>query len=187
MLDEKQRQTLLAIARESINGVLSGRPIDLKAIEIDDALRRPAGAFVTLTTEGGDLRGCIGSIAAVEPMFKAVSSSAISAALRDPRFTPVRPAELPRLHVEISVMGPIERVKDVDEIQVGRDGLIISRGPYAGLLLPQVATDYGWDREEFLDHTCMKAGLPAGAWRSPDTKIEKFSAEVFGEETSEQK
>ena len=187
MLTEKQRQTLLAIARESIAGVLSGRPFDLKSIEVDDALRRPAGAFVTLTTDHGDLRGCIGSIQAREALYKAVSSSAISAAIHDPRFIPVQPNELPSLHLEISVMGPIERVKDVNEIEVGRDGLIMSRGGYAGLLLPQVATDYGWGREEFLDHTCTKAGLPPGAWRSPDTKIEKFSAEVFGEETTEQK
>jgi AmmeMemoRadiSam system protein A len=187
MLDEKQRKTLLAIARESIAGVLAQRPVDLSAFKVDDALRRPAGAFVTLTTAGGDLRGCIGSIHAIEPMFKAVSSSAISAALSDPRFYPVKAAELPKLHLEISVMGPIERVKDIAEIEPGRDGLIISRGPYAGLLLPQVATEYGWGREEFLDHTCVKAGLPAGAWRSPETKIERFSAEVFGEETADHK
>ena len=185
MLDEKQRKTLLAIARNSIAGVLAGQPFDLKAIELDDVLRQPAGAFVTLTTANGSLRGCIGSIRAIEPMYKAVSSSAGSAALRDPRFSPVRANELATLYLEISVMGPIERVKEVGEIEVGGHGLIISRGPYAGLLLPQVATEYGWGRDEFLDHTCLKAGLPSGAWRSSETKIERFSAEVFGEETAD--
>lgn len=185
MLDEKQRQTLLRIARESIAAALGGNRPVLHEEEIDDVLRKPAGAFVTLKTAEGDLRGCIGSIQAVEPMYKAVASSAISAAVRDPRFRPVAPKELDDLDLEISVMGPIERVTNVADIEPGRDGLIISRGPYAGLLLPQVATEYGWGREEFLDHTCMKAGLPPGAWRSPDTRIEKFSAEVFGEETTQ--
>ena len=108
-------------------------------------------------------------------------SSAVSAAFRDPRFFPVRPEEMPELDLEISVMGPIEVVANIDEIEVGRDGLIISRGRFAGLLLPQVATEYGWDRDTFLDQTCVKAGLPPGAWRARETRIEKFAAEVFGE------
>jgi uncharacterized protein len=187
MLKPEQRKTLLQIARDSIAAALEGRRPDLNRYPIDEALRRPAGAFVTLNDEQGELRGCIGSIQPVAPLAQAVSSSAISAALRDPRFYPVEPKELSKLHLEISVMGPIERVSDVNEIEVGRDGLIISRGPYAGLLLPQVATDYGWDRETFLSQTCIKAGLPTGAWRLPDTRIERFSAEVFGEETAENK
>ena len=105
----------------------------------------------------------------------------MSAAFRDPRFPPVRREELGDLRVEVSVMGPIERVTDIDDIVVGRDGLIVTRGRYAGLLLPQVATEYGWDRQAFLDHTCLKAGLERGAWRDLKTVIEKFSAEVFGE------
>ena len=88
---------------------------------------------------------------------------------------------MPEIELEISVMGPIEAVKNTDEIEVGRDGLIVSRGRNAGLLLPQVATDYGWDRQTFLDQTCIKAGLEKGAWRSEQTRIEKFAAEVFGE------
>lgn len=184
MLDEKQRQTLLRVARESIAGALAGRAAEWKAEDFDEALRRPAGAFVTLKTADDELRGCIGSIQAVDPMFRAVASSAVSAALRDPRFYPVRIDELAKLALEISVMGPIEQVIDVASIEVGRDGLIIRRGPFAGLLLPQVATEYGWDRQQFLEHTCMKAGLPPDAWRSREAKIEKFSAEVFGENHS---
>lgn len=185
MLKDEQRKVLLRIARDSISCVLSGIALELRAHEIDEELHRPAGAFVTLKTRAGDLRGCIGSIRAIEPMYRAVSSSAISAALRDPRFHPVRREELPHLHLEISVMGPIEIVTDTADIVCGRDGLIISRGRYAGLLLPQVATEYGWGTEEFLDHTCMKAGLPRSSWRSPETRIERFSAEVFAEETVE--
>ena len=187
MLNETQRKTLLQIARDSIASVLAGKRPDLTQYAIDDDLRRPAGAFVTLNDREGELRGCIGSIEPVAPLFQAVSSSAVSAAFRDPRFYPVKPEELPSLHLEISVMGPITRVKDFSEIVVGRDGLIASRGPYAGLLLPQVATEYGWDRDTFLSQTCVKAGLPPAAWHSPDTKIDRFSAEVFGEQTTENK
>jgi AmmeMemoRadiSam system protein A len=181
MLTEAQRKTLLHIARQSIEAVLTGGRPTPPAGELDDALRRPAGAFVTLRTHDGDLRGCIGSIVAREPLHLAVQSSAVNAAFHDPRFRPVRAGELSELELEISVMGPIELVTDVEEIVPGRDGLIISRGSSAGVLLPQVATEYDWDRETFLAQTCVKAGLPPAAWRQPGTKIEKFAAEVFGD------
>lgn len=181
MLNEEQRQQLLKLARTSIESVLAGRAPILTVDDYDETLRRPAGAFVTLRTKSGDLRGCIGSIRALEPLCRAVVSSAVSAAFRDPRFFPVRPEEMPQLDLEISVMGPIEPVRNIDEIEVGRDGLIVSKGRFAGLLLPQVATEFGWDRDTFLDQTCVKAGLPPGAWRSQETRIEKFAAEVFGE------
>jgi len=177
-LDDIQRKTLLRIARQSIAAVLDGVAADWKAEDFDETLRHPAGAFVTLTRDG-DLRGCIGSIQAIQPLFKAVASSATSAAFRDPRFPPLRPGELDRLELEISVMGPIEQVSKIEEIVVGRDGLIISRGRDAGLLLPQVATERGWDRQTFLEQTCRKAGLPLDAWRAQDCRIEKFSALVF--------
>jgi AmmeMemoRadiSam system protein A len=180
-LNDHHRKTLLSLARQSIAAVLDGRAPQWSADELDDVLHRPAGAFVTLHTAEGELRGCIGSIRAVEPLYRAVASSAISAAFRDPRFEPLRPGELEPLQLEISVMGPIEAVSNVEDIEVGRDGLIISRGRYAGLLLPQVAAEYGWDRETFLDQTCVKAGLPKGAWRAEDCRVEKFSAIVFGE------
>jgi AmmeMemoRadiSam system protein A len=182
MLNERQRRQLLTLARESIAAVLEGRTAAVDRAQFDATLREPSGAFVTLTTREDDLRGCIGSIAPVAPLFEAVAMSAVNAAIRDPRFYPVRQGELAALKIEISVMGPIEQVANVGEIEVGRDGLIIRRGPDAGLLLPQVATDYGWDRETFLRQTCVKAGLPPEAWRAPGTTIEKFSAEVFGEE-----
>ena len=181
MLSPQQRSQLLKIARESIEAVLEGRRLELDAGAFDEDLRRPAGAFVSLHTKDGDLRGCIGSIYPVAPLFQAVAGSAVNAAFRDPRFYPLRKEELPNLDLEISVMGPIQTIKTVDEIEVGRDGLIITRGRNAGLLLPQVATDYGWDRETFLSHTCVKAGLPPDSWRSPECRIERFSAEVFSE------
>jgi AmmeMemoRadiSam system protein A len=180
-LTPDHQKILLGIARQSIAAVLDGRAPDWNADDLDERLRQPAGVFVTLRTKDNELRGCIGSIRAAEPLYKAIVTSAISAAFRDPRFEPLRPGELERLDLEISVMGPIEPVTDFEAIVVGRDGLIISRGRYAGLLLPQVATEYGWDRETFLDQTCLKAGLPRGAWRAADCRVEKFSAIVFGE------
>jgi AmmeMemoRadiSam system protein A len=180
MLNVPQRKQLLTLARESIASVFAGKRLELAADRFDADLRRPSGAFVTLT-ENEDLRGCIGSIEPVAPLYLAVSRSAINAAFRDPRFQPLRGDELPAIDVEISVMGPIERVTDFNDIVVGRDGLIVRRGGNAGLLLPQVATEYGWDRETFLQETCHKAGLPRNSWREAGTTIEKFAAEVFGE------
>lgn len=180
MLDPNQRRQLLQIARESIEAVFDRRAPEIDLARYDEALRQPSGAFVTLEKHG-ELRGCIGSIQAVAPLAQAVATSAINAAFRDPRFDPVDRGELPEIEIEISVMSPIVEVKDIEEIVVGRDGLIISKGGRAGLLLPQVATEYGWDRETFLSQTCQKAGLPADAWRAGGCRIEKFSAEVFGE------
>ncbi len=181
MLNPEQRRTLLGIARQSIESVLEGKKASWRAEEFEEVLRRPSGCFVTLHTPRGELRGCIGSIQPVAPLFEAVASSALSTAFRDPRFPPVRRDELGDLQIEISVMGPIERVQHLEEIAVGRDGLIISRGNSAGLLLPQVATDHGWDRQTFLTQACVKARLPPSAWQSSDCQIERFSAEVFGE------
>jgi len=184
MLDETQRKRLLQIARDSIAAVLDGRRPELDESDIDEVLKKPAGAFVTLKTKDDDLRGCIGSIQAVAPLFQAVSISAVNAAFRDPRFNPLSKHELDDLVLEISVMGPIEPLRSIDDIVVGRDGLIVTRGRNAGLLLPQVASEYGWTIDEFLQHTCIKAGLPPDAWRDAHTRIEFFSAEVFGESTT---
>jgi uncharacterized protein len=182
-LTTTQRRRLLQIARESIRAVLESRSPEIDVT--DEELKRPAGVFVTLNDREGDLRGCIGSIQPVAPLHRAVSGSAISAAFRDPRFHPVGADELDSLSIEISVLGPIVPVHSIEEIEVGRDGLIISRGHSAGLLLPQVATEYGWDRDTFLDQTCVKAGLPRGAWRSPGCTIQRFSAEIFNEQDTD--
>lgn len=181
MLTPNQRTRLLSIARTSIESALDGVRLHIDESSLDPVLTRPSGAFVTLHTPDGELRGCIGTIQPVAPLCQAVASNAVNAAFRDPRFFPLEREELPGIHIEISVMSPIEVVTDVDAIEVGRDGLIISRGSRAGLLLPQVAADYRWDRETFLAQTCTKAGLPTDAWRRPDCRIERFSAEVFSE------
>jgi AmmeMemoRadiSam system protein A len=181
MLNQEQRTQLLRIARQSIEAALDGRRAEVDPSQLDETLTRPSGAFVSLHTHDRGLRGCIGSIQPVAPLWQAIVSNAVNAAFRDPRFYPLGKDELADVEIEISVMSPIVPVSDVQEIEVGRDGLIVGRGSRVGLLLPQVATEYGWDRETFLAQTCVKAGLPPDAWQSDDCRIEKFSAEVFSE------
>jgi len=178
MLTDEERTTLLSIARQSIEAALDGRVLDDSAFTLTAALRRVAGTFVTLSKQR-ELRGCIGTIEPVEPLYRSVVRNAVNAAFGDPRFPPLSRSEWPVVAVQVSVMGPIERVADTSEIVPGRDGLIVRRGGRAGLLLPQVASEWGWDRETFLGQTCLKAGLPASCWREPGTVLEKFSAEVF--------
>lgn len=146
------------------------------------ALRRPGGAFVTLRNHGA-LRGCIGHIAADRPLAEVVARMAVSAALEDPRFPPVPPGELAELEVEVSVLSEAVPLasRDPAEIRSGQDGVIVRRGWRQGVLLPQVAVDYGWEGEEFLTAACRKAGLPAEAWRAPDCQLLVFQADVFGE------
>jgi uncharacterized protein len=181
MLTQDQRSRLLRIARDSIQAVFDGRRLQLDPGLLDSELKRPSGAFVTLHSAAGDLRGCIGSIEPVAPLCEAVASNAVNAAFRDPRFHPLQRQELEGVRLEISVMSPIEVVSSIEEIAVGRDGLIIRHRGRAGLLLPQVATEYSWDRETFLAQTCVKAGLPQASWRAEECRIERFSAEVFSE------
>lgn len=180
-LKEKERQHLLSRARHTIERVVGGR--SGASIDDSDAPEIDAGAFVSLHKKGS-LRGCIGTFDTTSPIVKQVEEMAVAAATRDPRFSPVSESELDDLDIEISVLTPAREIEDIDEIHVGSHGLIISRGFQKGVLLPQVATEYGWDRETFLRHTCRKAGLPEDAWKDPNTKIELFTAEVFGEEKS---
>jgi len=172
------REMLLRIARHSIEAHLAGKPVPQFAVS--DTLKTDGAAFVTLTKKG-ELRGCIGYTEPIMPLWKAVSECAVQAAVSDPRFPPVTSAEIGGLHIEISVLTPLERVKSLDQIVVGRDGLMITMGGRRGLLLPQVASEYGWSRDEFLQNTCRKAGLPLDAYLSPNAVIEKFQAIVFGE------
>jgi AmmeMemoRadiSam system protein A len=179
MIAADDRRRLLQIARQAVAAKVEGR--SFAVTNERDTLTRPAGAFVTLT-EGEELRGCIGYPEPSEALARVVAHCAAAAAVSDPRFPPVQPDEVARLHVEISVLGPIMPVADPREIVVGRDGLIVEQGFRRGLLLPQVATDWGWDRETFLSQTCVKAGLDSDAWRR-GAKIFRFEAEVFGELT----
>jgi AmmeMemoRadiSam system protein A len=136
------------------------------------------GAFVTIT-RGGQLRGCIGYIHGYKPLEQTIREMAVAAAFRDPRFPPLTAAELPEIEIEISVLTPLEKIDDIAEIEVGRDGLYIECEGATGLLLPQVAVEYGWDRETFLSHTCLKAGLAGNCWRLPQAEIYRFSADIF--------
>lgn len=173
------RAALLAAAREAIRCALEGR--DWERPEVSKALEAPAGAFVTLWRDG-DLRGCIGTLEASQPLIDSVADAAVAAATRDRRFNRLTLDELERVVLDISVLGNFEKVEDPNEIVVGRDGLLLRVGVMSGIFLPQVATEQGWDRETYLDHLAMKAGLPRAAWRRPDARIERFTAEVFGEE-----
>jgi AmmeMemoRadiSam system protein A len=131
--------------------------------------------------KSGQLRGCIGYIKAYKPLGETVQEMAIAAAFNDPRFPSLKSDELQQLTFEISVLSPFKRIKDVNEIEVGKHGLYIVRGYNSGLLLPQVAIEYKWDRETFLKETCHKAGLPLQAWMDEETEIYIFSAEYFGD------
>jgi uncharacterized protein len=177
-LNDLDKQTLLQTAREAIGSRLSCRqPVWPAASE---ALRVPCGAFVTLKSKD-ELRGCIGHITATAPLVETVKEVARSSAFEDPRFPPLSPFEWSGISIEISVLSPFVAVKDVRSIEVGVHGIMIRKGGRSGLLLPQVATEQGWDRDAFLAHTCMKAGLPRDAWKSGDARIEIFTAIVFGE------
>lgn len=179
MLSPEQRQRLLQTARQAVRAAVSSGPEpDLSTDDPD--LTRVQGAFVSLH-ERGELRGCIGHIEGHLPLIETIAEMAQAAALDDPRFPSVTSEEEPQLEIEISVMSPLRVLTDPREVEVGRHGIVITRGFRRGLLLPQVATEWGWEREEFLDHTCVKAGLPTGAWRDKDTVVEVFEAEVFGE------
>jgi AmmeMemoRadiSam system protein B/AmmeMemoRadiSam system protein A len=179
-LDEKEKQTLLEISRESVASAVRGGDLGDYSPPANEALQEDAAVFVTLWKHG-DLRGCVGSILATEPLTVAVANAAANAALNDHRFNPVREEELEDLQYEISVLSHFRRITDLAQLQVGRHGLLIEKGNYRGLLLPQVATEHDWDAVTFLEHTCQKAGLPSAAWKEPEADIYIFSANVFGE------
>lgn len=170
---------LLKLARSVIEAECEGKK--LKIIPPPSPImKEPRGAFVTLH-KNGQLRGCIGYIEAIKPLVTTIQEMAKAAAFDDWRFNPVQAEEVPHLELEISVLSPITEVTDPATIVVGKHGLIVTRGTNRGLLLPQVATEWKWDRETFLAQTCVKAGLPEDAWKQQGTKIECFSADVFSE------
>ena len=178
MLTDQQKKLLFTLARQAIETGLKLRS-QIDAIP-DEFLKELAAVFVTLRIDG-ELRGCIGSVQAVESLQDAITHSAYSAAFRDPRFSALTKEEYPLIDLEISVLSPFQRVQNPEEVIPGIHGLMITRGYHRGLLLPQVATEYNWDRETFLGYTCDKAGLPFDAWKDPNTTIEVFTADVFSE------
>ena len=174
----EERRALMAIAKRAVEAAARGQEFTPEA-PAQAALQEKGAAFVTLK-KAGELRGCIGHVIARMPLYRCVSEVGRAAAIYDTRFSPVKPDELPSLEYEISVLTPPQPTTP-DQVVVGRDGLIMSRAGYSGLLLPQVPVEWGWGREEFLAHTCNKAGLPMDCWKDPATKIEAFRAIVWGE------
>lgn len=174
----KEKTELLALARATIIASVNGQALPEPA-KPSKILERQSGCFVTIKQQG-QLRGCIGSFVSDRPLWQTVREMAISAATRDPRFYPMKPDDLSNITLEISVLSPLRQIQSVEEIQVGTHGIYLIKGRAHGVLLPQVATEYGWDRETFLRHTCLKAGLPENTWQK-ECEIYIFSAEVFGE------
>jgi AmmeMemoRadiSam system protein A len=179
VLTETEKKTLIDIVKKTIECKLTGKKTPEFNID-SEVLKEKKGAFVTLK-KNENLRGCIGYIEAIKPLYKTVAEMAIAAAFNDPRFPPLNPNELKDVNLEISVLSPLKKIDDINEIEVGVHGLYITKGFHSGLLLPQVATEYKWDRLTFLEETCYKAGLHPNAWRDKDTKIYIFSADVLKE------
>ncbi len=175
-LSRTQRMELHSIARQALAAHLNGEAHYPTTDDPD--LREPKGAFVTITMRG-ELRGCIGQIRSNRPLFQTIAQMTIAAACEDPRFVPVTVHDYKKIEIEISVLSPLMRVHDISEIEVGRDGLMIKLDSRSGLLLPQVAVENKWDTTEFLEQTCLKAGLPMKAYTDKDVEIYRFTAEVF--------
>jgi AmmeMemoRadiSam system protein A len=171
-----QRQLMLELARKSISCHLDGLEFSVPDL---DFLKQPSGAFVTLRKRGM-LRGCIGSIEAMFPLGETISKCSISSATQDPRFPPLRKSELDSIQLEISVISPM-RTTEVKEIIVGTHGVMIEYMNQHGLLLPQVPLEHDWDRDTFLNHVCLKAGLSPDVWKSPGPTFWTFTAEIFSE------
>jgi len=200
MLNEEQKKKLLKIARQTLETYIIERKI-AKFNEDDPELLKSYGAFVTLRKctlnrvrsgsgprsksrdDGESLRGCIGHIISKEPLYKVVRDMAIASSTEDPRFPPVTANELKDIKIEISVLSKPNLIKDIEEFELGTHGVIVRKGFNQGVFLPQVATETGWSKEEFLSNLCShKAGLSSDAWKDKDTNIHIFDAQVFEEE-----
>ncbi len=180
-MDEVQKQTLLRLACDTVKAVVSGQPLPQPSSD-DPELNAPCGCFVTLKNRGR-LRGCIGQFTSDRPLVELVVEMAKASATSDPRFmaNPVSSRELEQLDVEISVLSPLKKTDDPLSLRLGIDGIYIRKGCTSGCFLPQVATETGWTKEEFLSYCCAhKAGLAADAWKDPKTEVYLFTAEVFG-------
>ncbi|CAO0822323.1 Protein MK0488 [Desulfarculales bacterium] len=175
----EEQKRLLAVARQTIETLVEGQRPVAHSMDLD-GLSFQRGAFVTLHRRE-QLRGCIGNFTSPHALVRTVEKMAVAAASQDPRFMPVRPSEMPEIDLEISVLSPLKPIKDISEIEVGRHGIYIINPRGRGVLLPQVATEQGWDRDTFLEHICLKAGLQPGCWQDLQTQVLVFSAQVFGE------
>ena len=177
-LEVADRAELLRIARTALEAQLLAVPAS--ALTSRPRLHEPGGAFVSLHDQHGELRGCVGHLRSERPLHETVARMAVAAATEDERFTRVRGADLAGLVIEISALGPLVPARALD-VEVGRHGVLLRLEGRSGVLLPQVAVEHGWDREEFLGKTAWKAGLSEDAWRRAGAEIFVFTAEVFGE------
>jgi len=192
-ISEEEKKALLEQARETITARLEGRqPLYKRGTSLEkaieegtSALSKPCGAFVTLHIQGGggkqSLRGCIGRMIASTPLEKTVQVMAAEAAFGDPRFSPLKKDELPYINIEISALSPLELCPDPRSVKVGVHGLYLIHRGRAGVLLPQVPVEQGWDLDEYLDYICIKAGLPPRSYEAPGAELYTFTAVVFGE------
>jgi len=179
-MDDAQRRILLGLARDTVKAVVTGASPP-KPQSSDPALTAPCGCFVTLKSQGR-LRGCIGQFISDRPLIELVVEMAEASATKDPRFFdhPLTVRDLGHLEIEISVLSPLERTENPLSLRLGVDGIYIKREYAAGCFLPQVATETGWSKQEFLSFCCThKAGLPPDAWKDPQTEVYLFTAEVF--------
>ncbi|MDD5064752.1 MAG: AmmeMemoRadiSam system protein A [Phycisphaerae bacterium] len=182
-MNDAQKQTLLKTACDAVKAILTGGAVP-KPKSDDAELNAPCGCFVTLKN-GEQLRGCIGQFTSDRPLIELVVEMARASATGDPRFfsDPITADELEQLDVEISVLSPLQKTDDPLSLRLGVDGIYIKRGCTSGCFLPQVATETGWNKKQFLSYCCThKAGLPADAWKEPETEVYLFTADVFGAE-----
>lgn len=179
MLKSKEKKILLDIAHKAITAAVREEDTTPEPRE-EKALNMRSGCFVTIKQDD-DLRGCIGNFQSDLPLFKEVAEMAAASACKDPRFYPLQEDELANIKIDISVLSPLEKIDEIEAIEIGTHGIYLEKGYYRGVLLPQVATEHHWDRETFLKQTCIKAGLPTDSWEAEETDIYIFSAEVFGD------
>lgn len=182
MLTKSESAILLQIAREAIQHQVNNESYSPSPRE-EKALNERSGCFVTIRIQGR-LRGCIGNFQSQQPLYREVAQMAAASAAHDPRFSPLRETEMENIKLEITVLSPLEKIEDPELIEIGSHGIYIEKGFHRGVLLPQVATEYGWDRLTFLQQTCVKAGLPTNAWQDADADIYRFSGLIIEEEQS---
>ncbi len=179
-LSNSQKKDLLRYARMTIEQMLTGKEVEGKPSLSDEVFSQKQGLFVCLTIKG-ELRGCIGITEGIKSIREVIKEMSIEASFHDPRFPPITKNELKDISIEISILYPLEAVENFSEIVPGKHGLVMERGYQKGLLLPQVAVEHGWDREEFMNQTCRKAGMENFCWEN-DAKVYKFEAVIFNEE-----
>ena len=178
-LNNEEKKEILMVSRKTLNSYISDGVIPKFNFD-NEKYKLKCGGFVTLNKDG-NLRGCIGYIEPFKPLLETIIEMTINASTKDPRFSPVSSEELEKIKIDISILSPLEKIEDIDKIIVGKHGILIRKGRYSGVLLPQVATEWGWERKTFIEQTCNKAGLPIDSYKE-GADIYIFSAQIFGED-----